>query len=72
MHSPCVHPLSQEWDMQTDLVERRFLEGCKSGDSESVSACLAQGVDVNCLNGWGLRRTIRYKNLGGVEDPPEG
>ena len=48
--------------VKMDLLETMFLEGCKTGNSEILSTCLAQGVDVNCMNGWGLRRTVRYQH----------
>jgi ankyrin repeat protein len=65
MHSPETGLLSQELKMQSvkmDLLETKFLEGCKTGNSEILSTCLAQGVDVNCMNGWGLRRTVCYQH----------
>ena len=65
MHSHDTDLLSQELKMHSvkmDLLETMFLEGCKAGNAEIISACLAQGVDVNCMNGWGLRRTVRYQH----------
>ena len=41
-------------------LEERFLEACKTGDLATVQAALAQGCDVNCGQGWGLRRSVRY------------
>ena len=41
-------------------LEERFLDACKSGDLATVQATLAQGCDVNCSQGWGLRRAVRY------------
>ena len=63
--------LSQESKLQSvkmDLLETMFLEGCKTGDSVILSTCLAQGVDVNCMNGWGLRRTVRYQHQNAWEE----
>jgi len=63
MRSPGTGHLSQDVNVQSvkmDLLEARFLSACKSGNSEIIETCLAQDVDVNCFNGWGLRRTVRY------------
>eukprot|EP00092_Neocalanus_flemingeri_P004844 GFUD01005212.1.p1 GENE.GFUD01005212.1~~GFUD01005212.1.p1 ORF type:complete len:533 (-),score=128.99 GFUD01005212.1:42-1604(-) len=48
-----------------DIIEAKFLEACKTGNSEVIESCLAKGVDVNFSSGWGLRRTVRYKHQQG-------
>ena len=41
-------------------LQELFLNGCKAGDVGVVAECVKRGVDVNCSEGWGLRRSIRY------------
>ena len=45
-------------------LEMVFLEGCKSGSLAAVEGSLRQGCDVNCHQGWGLRRAVRYGHQG--------
>jgi len=35
---------------------------CKTGCVEDLLMCLEAGVDVNHLQGWGLRRAVRYRH----------
>ena len=50
--------------MAAAALEMVFLEGCKSGSLAAVEGALRQGCDVNCHEGWGLRRAVRYGHQG--------
>ena len=41
-------------------LEEQFLQACKSGNLMLVMLAIQQKVDVNYMNGWGLRRAVRY------------
>lgn len=43
-------------------LETMLLTACKSGDIETVRLATSLRVDVNCSQGWGLRRSIRYNH----------
>ena len=43
-------------------LEECLLEACKTGDLATVQAALGQGCDVNCGQGYGLRRAVRYNH----------
>eukprot|EP00092_Neocalanus_flemingeri_P036555 GFUD01039801.1.p1 GENE.GFUD01039801.1~~GFUD01039801.1.p1 ORF type:complete len:229 (+),score=55.36 GFUD01039801.1:129-815(+) len=43
-------------------LEDLFLQACKSGNLMLVMLTIQQKVDVNYMDGWGLRRAIRYNN----------
>jgi len=43
-------------------LEELFLAACKNGDIESVRLAISLHVDVNCQQGWPLRRAIRYNH----------
>ena len=42
------------------VLERTFLNACKTGEVEVVKDCILQGVNINCSSGWPLRRAVRY------------
>ena len=37
-----------------------LVSSCKSGNLEAVVQCLQDGADVNCYEGWPLRRAVRH------------
>ena len=41
-------------------LEEAFLTGCKTGNLDLVMKSMKDGVNVNCSQGWGLRRAVRY------------
>eukprot|EP00092_Neocalanus_flemingeri_P008219 GFUD01008861.1.p1 GENE.GFUD01008861.1~~GFUD01008861.1.p1 ORF type:complete len:818 (+),score=200.97 GFUD01008861.1:105-2558(+) len=43
-----------------NTLEEVFLASCKTGNLDLVIECLKEGIDVNCSQGWGLRRAVRY------------
>lgn len=43
-------------------LEERFLQACKVGDIEAVRLAISLNVDVNCQQGWALRRAVRYNH----------
>jgi len=44
----------------TQFTEEEFLSACKVGDVDKVEEAVNNGVDVNIVDGWGLRRAVRY------------
>ena len=46
--------------MEPHDVQQLFLTACKEGDVEVVVDCVNRGVDINCCDGWPLRRAVRY------------
>ena len=52
--------------MQSDdggvVLQEIFLSACKTGDLALVVDCVKQGVNINCCDGWPLRRAIRYNH----------
>jgi hypothetical protein len=46
----------------TMSLEEMFIIACKSGETETLRLSLSLNVDVNCYQGWGLRRAIRYNH----------
>ena len=41
-------------------LEETFITGCKAGNLNMVIKTMKAGVNVNCSQGWGLRRAVRY------------
>ena len=41
-------------------LEETFIMGCKAGNLNMVIKTMKDGVNVNCSQGWGLRRAVRY------------
>jgi len=44
----------------TQFTEEEFLLACKVGNVAKVDAAVKAGVDVNIVDGWALRRAVRY------------
>ena len=42
------------------VLEKTFLNACKTGEVDVVKDCILQGVNINCSSGWPLRRAVRY------------
>ena len=42
------------------MTNLSLLSSCKSGNLEAVLQCLQAGADVNCYEGWPLRRAVRH------------
>jgi len=64
---PALHiqPNSTTWETVGSMaisLQDMFLQACKVGDIESVRLALSLNVDVNCQQGWSLRRAIRYQH----------
>ena len=47
-------------DIPGSVLEKTFLNACKTGEVDVVKDCILQGVNINCSSGWPLRRAVRY------------
>jgi len=54
-----VFPLAMVVTIMNNL-EETFITGCKAGNLNMVIKTMKDGVNVNCSQGWGLRRAVRY------------
>ena len=54
---PGCHSVSSLQQIMNNL---HLLSSCKTGNTEAVKQCLEAGADVNCYDGWPLRRAVRH------------
>ena len=62
---PTTDPISPickliSWRNLLSILNCFCAPACKEGDIESVRMSLSLNVNVNCYQGWGLRRAIRF------------